>query len=258
MPLFELGSQHLLKVGDAPRRGRPPYRRRAENAWTGTNLSSLRLRTAQPIMLLSDLRVNISARDGTANVDLSLSSEQRQLVDSFAALYARLAVDSESACERLSRWVSIPSSGSAIAGDRRRARWRSTRPAAAGAHRTLELALIAEQLRSRTIASAPRHRGTGRRTTAGASAGDAGAAPLARPSPATRWSRSCRGPRGTDTSRAWCLQVLSRTRSLRWSTERLVLVPPIDDNRSAPVENLASMPLADIEIGDQLRGPRRR
>src|ERR1700759_3304404 len=41
------------------------------------------------IMLISILRTIISACDGTYAVDLTLSEEQKQLVDSFAALYAR-------------------------------------------------------------------------------------------------------------------------------------------------------------------------
>ena len=40
-------------------------------------------------MLISLTRIIISARDGTDVVDLTLSDEQKQLVDSFAALYAR-------------------------------------------------------------------------------------------------------------------------------------------------------------------------
>jgi alkylation response protein AidB-like acyl-CoA dehydrogenase len=102
-------------------------------------------------MLLSNLRATIFAATGLTILDLSLTSEQRQLVDSFAALFAR-----ESTSERVRAaeplgfdqklWKALLETGTVemavddVTGE-------------AGASE-LELALIAEQF-GRAVASAP-------------------------------------------------------------------------------------------------------
>lgn len=101
-------------------------------------------------MLLSKLRVTIFACEGCP-VDLSLSGEQRQLVDSFAAMYARESTSQRvRAAEPLGfdpkLWEALVQTGVIeMAIDESDGGWAASE---------LELALIAEQY-GRAIASAP-------------------------------------------------------------------------------------------------------
>src|SRR6185312_178321 len=93
---LEFGSQHVLQVGaDLVAVGRSACVELKMHVGTPI-CRGTRPWTVRAVMLISILRVIISARDGTIIVDLSLTGEQRQLVDSFAALFAR-----ESTSERV-------------------------------------------------------------------------------------------------------------------------------------------------------------
>ncbi len=181
---------------------------------------------------------------GLTNVDLSVSGEQRQLVESFVALYAR-----ESSSERVRAaeplgfdsqlWKALQENGVvAMAVAEAAGGWGASE---------LDLALIAEPF-GRAVASAPvieaqvaarllaKCGQPGTESLSTALAGDALVTFMPRP---------CQGslmrlvPAGAVADAVVALV-----------DDRLVVVPP-GDNRH-PVENLASMPLADIHIGDRV------
>ncbi|GAC1647268.1 MAG: acyl-CoA dehydrogenase family protein [Mycobacterium sp.] len=177
-------------------------------------------------------------------MDLSVSSEQRQLVDSFAALYAQESTSHRvRAAEPLGfdsqLWKVLQDSGVVeMAVDEAAGGWGASE---------LELALIAEPF-GRTVASAPVIEAQvgarllaecglpGREWLSKALVGDALVTFMPRP---------CRGSRmGLVPAGAVADAVVAMV------DERLVTVS-LEDNRQ-PVENLASMPLADIEIGDRI------
>src|SRR5277367_6150792 len=180
---------------------------------------------------------------GPTNVDLSLSGEQRQLVDSFAALYAR-----ESTSQRVRAaepsgfdarlWKTLQENGVVhMAVDEAAGGWGASE---------LELALIAEPF-GRAVASAPVIEAqvaarllaqcgqSGAEWLAKALAGDALVTFMPRPGKGLRL--------GLVPAAAVADAVVLLI------DERLVIVPLGDDNRT-PVENMASMPLADIDISD--------
>lgn len=175
-------------------------------------------------------------------MDLTLSDEQKQLVDSFAALYAR-----ESTSERVRAaeplgfdpklWKALQDTGvveMSVAED-----------AGGWGASVLELALTAEQF-GRAVASAPVIEAQVAAQVL-ASVGDRGAdllaAALAGDRLVTFAPRSARGdlldlvPAGAVADVALAL-----------TRDRLVAVPLAGDAR--PVENLGSMPVADLVIGD--------
>jgi alkylation response protein AidB-like acyl-CoA dehydrogenase len=180
---------------------------------------------------------------GSSNVDLSLSGEQRQLVDSFAALYAR-----ESTSERVRAaepsgfdarlWKTLQENGVVhMAVDETAGGWGASE---------LDLALIAEPL-GRAVASAPVIEAQVAARLL-ARCGQSGAEPLARTlagdALVTFMPRSGKGSSlGLVPAAAVADAVVALI------DERLVMVPLNDDNRRR-VENMASMPLADIEIND--------
>lgn len=193
-------------------------------------------------MLISNLRVTISARERLTVVDLSLTSEQRQLMDSFAALFTR-----ESTSERiraaepsgfdLKLWKALLKTGAVeMAVGEADGGWGASE---------LELALIAEQF-GRAVASAPIIEAQVAARTL-AESGETGTELL---------SAVLAGERlATFAPRAACDGKLSLVPAgavadhvIALSKGRL-LAAPIADNRTA-VENLASMPLADITFGD--------
>jgi alkylation response protein AidB-like acyl-CoA dehydrogenase len=182
---------------------------------------------------------------GLRNVDLGLSSEQRQLVDSFAALYSR-----ESTSERVRAaepsgfdarlWKSLQENGVVhMAVGEAAGGW-----GASG----LELALIAEPF-GRAVASAPAIEAqvaarllaqcgqSGAELLAKALGGDALVTFMPRPG------------RGSSLRLVPAAAVADAVVAL--VDERLALVP-LDDNNRRGVQNLASMPLADIEIRDDV------
>jgi alkylation response protein AidB-like acyl-CoA dehydrogenase len=181
---------------------------------------------------------------GSSNVDLSLSGEQRQLVDSFAALYAR-----ESTSERVRAaepsgfdarlWKTLQENGVVhMAVDETAGGWGASE---------LDLALIAEPL-GRAVASAPVIEAQVAARLL-ARCGQSGAEPLARmlagDALVTFMPRSGKGSRlGLVPAAAVADAVVALI------DDRLIMVPLNDDNRRR-VENMASMPLADIEISDQ-------
>ena len=178
---------------------------------------------------------------GPANVDLSVSDEQRQLVDSFAGLYAR-----ESTAQRVRAaeplgfdgrlWKALQENGVVeMAVDEAAGGWGASE---------LELALIAEPF-GRTVASAPVIEAQvaarllamcgqpGSQSLTQAITGDALVTFMPRPGHGRRL--------GLVPAAAVADAVIGLV------DERLVLVALSDSNRTR-VENMASMPLADIEI----------
>lgn len=178
---------------------------------------------------------------GLTNVDLSLSSEQRQLVDSFAALYAK-----ESTSERVRAaepsgfdgrlWKSLQDNGIVhMAVDEEAGGWGASE---------LELALIAEpfgaavacapvieaQVTARLLAQCGR---AGVEWLTKALAADA--LVTFQPRPATG-SRLSLVPAGGVADAVVAL------------VDERLLVVPLDDGNRQSFGNLASMPLADIEI----------
>jgi alkylation response protein AidB-like acyl-CoA dehydrogenase len=177
-------------------------------------------------------------------VDLSVSSEQRQLVDSFAALYARESTPQHvRAAEPLGfdnrLWKALQDSGVVeMAVGESAGGWGASE---------LELALIAEPF-GRALASAPvieaqvaarvlAHCGSpGEQWLRRALAGDALVTFLPRP---CRGSRMTLVPAGAVADAAVAL-----------IDEQLVAVC-LGGNRRQ-VQNLASLPLADIDVGDRV------
>ncbi|OMC49046.1 acyl-CoA dehydrogenase [Mycobacterium sp. IS-2888] len=176
-------------------------------------------------------------------MDLSLTSEQRQLVESFAALFAR-----ESTSERVRAaepsgfdpklWKALLETGTVqMAADESAGGWGASE---------LELALIAEQF-GRAIGSAPVIEALVAARVL-AKSGQAGArllgTLLAGDQLVTFAPRAARGGKlGLVPAGAVADHVIALA-------EGLLLAVPIGNNRSA-VKNLASMPLADITIGDE-------
>lgn len=176
-------------------------------------------------------------------MDLSLSGEQRQLVDSFAALYARestpqrvRAAEPSGFDARL--WKTLQDNGVVhMAVGEAAGGWGASE---------LELALIAEPY-GRAVASAPvieaqvaarllaRCGQSGAESLATTLAGDALVTFMPRPGKGSRL--------GLVPAAAVADSVVALI------DERLIIAPLGDANRRR-VENLASMPLADIEIGD--------
>jgi alkylation response protein AidB-like acyl-CoA dehydrogenase len=176
------------------------------------------------------------------NVDLSLAVEQQQLVDSFAALYAR-----ESTSDRVraaepsgfdaALWKSLQETGIVeMAVDEAAGGWGAS---------VLELALIAEPY-GRAVASAPvieAQVAARLLATCGPSGAEWLNRAIAGDALVTFAARSGRGARlGLVPGGAVADAVVALV------DERLLLVP-LGQNRQA-VENLASLPLADIHIGD--------
>jgi alkylation response protein AidB-like acyl-CoA dehydrogenase len=182
---------------------------------------------------------------GPTNVDLSLSGEQRQLVDSFAALYVR-----ESTSQRVRAaepsgfdarlWKTLQENGVVhMAVDEAAGGWGASE---------LELALIAEPF-GRAVASAPVIEAQvaarllaqcgqpGAESLEKVLAGDALVTFMPRPG------------HGQRLSLVPAAAVADAVVAL--ADERLVLVALSDSNRRR-VENLASMPLADLDIGDHV------
>ena len=175
-------------------------------------------------------------------MDLSLSGEQKQLVDSFAAMYAR-----ESSAERVRAaepsgfdpmlWKALLETGAVeMAVDETAGGWGAS---------AIELALIAEQY-GRAVASAPvieaqvaarllgACEATGAELLGEALAGDK----LVTFAPRAGNGRGLRLVPGGAVADA----------VVALAGERLIALP-VSDN-SAPVQNLGSLPLADITIGD--------
>jgi alkylation response protein AidB-like acyl-CoA dehydrogenase len=180
---------------------------------------------------------------GTISVDLSLTGEQRQLVDSFAALFAR-----ESTSERvraaepwgfdLKLWKALQETGAVqMAVDEAAGGWGASE---------LELALIAEHF-GRAVASAPVIEAQVAARLL-AESGEAGAgllsAVLAGEQLVTFAPRAGHGRRlGLVPGGAVADHVIALAGGR-------LLVVPIGKNRTA-VGNLASMPLADIMIENE-------
>lgn len=182
----------------------------------------------------------ISACDGTYGVDLALSDEQKQLVDSFAALYA---VESSSARIRAAEplgfdpklWRALLDTGVVdMAVDEDAGGWGAT---------PVDLALVAEQA-GRAVASAPVIEAqVAARVLAACPAGaDLLAAAMRGDSLVAFAPRAYRGTALTLVPAAPVADVV-----VALVDGRLIAVPVPDEPR--PVENLGSMPLADIEIG---------
>jgi alkylation response protein AidB-like acyl-CoA dehydrogenase len=178
-------------------------------------------------------------------VDLSLSAEQRQLVDSFAAMYAR-----ESTSERVraaepsgfdSRlWTALVETGAvemAVA-----------EPAGGWGASEIELALIAEQY-GRAVASAPIIEAQVAARLLG-ECGSAGAELLAAVLTAGKLATFApRAQHGASLTLVPAGAVADSVVAL--VDDRLIAVPLGDNNRRA-VQNLGSLPLADITIGDDV------
>ena len=176
------------------------------------------------------------------NVDLSVTGEQRQLVDSFAALYARESTSHHvRAAEPLGfdgqLWKALQDSGVvAMAVDETAGGWGASE---------LELALIAEPF-GRAVASAPVIEAqVAARLLAGC--GQPGAEwlskALAGDALVTFMPRQCRG------SRMKLVPAGAVADAVVALVDEQLVVAPLGDNRQG-VENLASLPLADVEIGD--------
>ena len=175
-------------------------------------------------------------------MDLTLTGEQQQLVDSFAAMYAR-----ESSSDRVraaepsgfdSRlWKALLETGAVeMAVDEAAGGWGAS---------ALELALIAEQY-GRAIASAPVVEAQVAARLLGG-CGDAGAALLRQALAGDKLvSFAPRAARGGVLGLVPAGAVADAVVAL--VGERLVALP-VSDNRT-PVQNLGSLPLADITIGD--------
>ena len=181
---------------------------------------------------------------GLKTVDLSVSREQQQLVDSFAALYAReSSVERVRAAEPLGfdpqLWKALQETGVVeMAVDDASGGWGASE---------LELALIAEPF-GRAVASAP----VAEAQVAAwllAKCGEPGAEALGRAltgeAMVTFVPRAGHGPRlGLVPAGAVADAVIAVVDG------RLLLVPLKGNRRS--VENMASMPLADIQLGDDV------
>jgi alkylation response protein AidB-like acyl-CoA dehydrogenase len=180
---------------------------------------------------------------GLTQVDLSLDTEQRQLVDSFVALLARGSTSERVRAAEplgfdLQLWKALSDTGAVeMAVDESSGGWGAT---------VLELALIAEQL-GRAIASAPVIEAQVAARVLAAS-GDAGAELMSKAltgdALVTFSPRAGRGaqlglvPAGAVADAVVCLV-----------DDRLVAVTVDDANRQV-IENLGSMPLADIDIDE--------
>ncbi len=193
-------------------------------------------------MLLSDLRVAISATDGIDDVDLSLTGEQRQLVDSFTALFAR-----ESTSERVraaeplgfdpTLWKALLETGIVeMAVDEADGGWGASE---------VELALIAEQF-GRAVASAPVIEAMVAARVL-AESGEPGASLLSRVLAGDQLVTF--SPRPGRDGQLGLVPAGSVADHVIALSEGRLLAVPIGENRAA-VDNLASMPLADISIGD--------
>ncbi|BBY09413.1 acyl-CoA dehydrogenase family protein [Mycobacterium marseillense] len=176
-------------------------------------------------------------------MDLSLTGEQRQLVDSFAALFAR-----ESTSERvraaepsgfdLKLWEALRDTGAVeMAVGEGAGGWGATE---------LELALIAEQC-GRAVASAPVIEAQVAARLLAAS-GEAGAGLLSAAIAGDRLvTFAPRAERGGQLRLVPGGAVADHVIAL---ADGRLLVVPIEKNRTA-VENLASLPLADISIENE-------
>jgi alkylation response protein AidB-like acyl-CoA dehydrogenase len=174
-------------------------------------------------------------------MDLTLSSEQRQLVDSFAALYAR-----ESTSERIRAaeptgfdprlWKALRETGVVeMAVGEAAGGWGASE---------VELALIAEQF-GRAVASAPVIEAQVAARLL-AECGAAGAAALTEALTGEKLvTFAPRAARGTSLGLVPAGAIANAVVAV--VDARLLLVP-VEQNRRQ-VENLASMPLADIDVG---------
>lgn len=180
---------------------------------------------------------------GLTNVDLSLSSEQRQLVDSFAALYAK-----ESSPERVraaepsgfdSRlWKSLQDNGVVhMAVDEAAGGWGASE---------LELALIAEPYGG-AVASAPVIEAQVAARLL-AQCGRSGAEWLAKALTADALVTFL--PRRGTGSRLGLVPAAGVADAVVALVDERLLLVPLDHGNRRSIENLASMPLADIEIRD--------
>ena len=182
---------------------------------------------------------------GPTNVDLTVSDEQRQLVDSFAGLYARESTSQRvRAAEPLGfdarLWKALQENGVVeMAVDEDAGGWGASE---------LELALIAEPF-GRAVASAPvieAQVATRLLAKCGKPGAESFTRALAGDALITFMPRPGRGQRLSLVPAAAVADAV-----VALVEERLVLVPLSDGNRTR-VENLASMPLADIGISDQV------
>ncbi len=175
-------------------------------------------------------------------MDLSLTGEQRQLVDSFTALFARES-DSERvrAAEPLGfdprLWKALRETGTVqMAVDEAAGGWGASE---------LDLALIAEQF-GRAVASAPVIEGQVA-ARALAESGEAGAELLSTVLAGERLITFA--PRAGRGGRLGLVPAGAVADHVVALVEGRLLAVPIGSNRTA-VRNLASIPLADIKIGD--------
>lgn len=192
-------------------------------------------------LIVSNMRVYIFTTEGDA-MDLSLSSEQRQLVDAFTAMYARLATtervraaepigfDPELWRAMLETGVVEMAVGEASGG------WGAT---------DIDLALVAEQ-HGRTIAPAPLVE-TQVAARLLAECGDAGAAPLR--AALTGEQIVTFAPRSARDGHITLVPAGAVADAVVTLIDRNLVFVPIDEG-VRPVENLASMPLADIAVAD--------
>ncbi|MBV8803757.1 MAG: acyl-CoA/acyl-ACP dehydrogenase, partial [Sinobacteraceae bacterium] len=177
-------------------------------------------------------------------MDLRLSAEQRQLVDSFAAIYAR-----ESTSERVRAaeqsgfdprlWKALLQTGAVeMAVDEAAGGWGAS---------VLELALIAEQY-GRAVASAPVIEAQAAARLLGA-CGEAGEGLLTEALAGDKVvSFAPRTARGGVLALVPAGAVADAVVAV--FDERLIAVP-LEDNRRI-VQNLGSLPLADITVGDDV------
>lgn len=194
-------------------------------------------------MLISILRVNISACDRTTIVDLSLTGEQRQLVDSFAALFAR-----ESTSERVRAaeplgfdpklWKALGETGVVqMAVGEAAGGWGASE---------LELALIAEQF-GRAVASAPIIEAQVAARLL-AESGEVGAGLLS--AVVTGDQLVTFAPRAECGGQLRLVPAGAVADYVIALADGRLLAAPIVKNRTG-VQNLASMPLADISIENE-------
>lgn len=193
-------------------------------------------------MLLSILRAFISAWERTHILDLSLSDEQRQLVEVFAAVYGR-----ESTSERVRAaeplgfddklWKALTETGAVdMAVDE---------AAGGGGASEVDLALIAEQF-GRAVASAPVVEAQVAARLL-ARCGDDGADLLGRVLAGERLvTFAPRAVRGGALELVPAGAVADAVIAL--ADGRLVVAPVGATRR--PVQNLGSLPLADVEVDD--------
>jgi alkylation response protein AidB-like acyl-CoA dehydrogenase len=175
-------------------------------------------------------------------VDLSLSGEQRQLVDSFAAIYAR-----ESTSDRVRAaepagfdpklWKALLDTGAVeMAVDEGLGGWGASE---------VELALIAEQF-GRAVASAPVIESqVGARLLA--RCGEPGATLLTEVLAGEKLITFA--PRATDSESLRLVPAGAVADAVLACVDGQLIVVPIRENR-CPVENLGSLPLADITVED--------